>query len=391
MSNGTDQGSTVKAKTTWRTRSRARAAGVVAALAVAPAVMLFGMPTASATPVARGDLAVIAGDGSAGAPTTGPATSSALDNPVGMAVDLFGNVYIGDMGNNVVEKVTPSGHLSIVAGNGTMGAPVPGPATSSPLDGPHGVAVDAFGNLYIADTYTSQILKVTPGGTLSIIAGSGASGAPVPGPATSSPLQGPVGVAVGLFGTVYIADTYYIEKVTPGGTLSIIAGDGSYGPPTPGPATSSGFEFPSSVAVDLFGNVYIGDVGNSLVEKVTPAGTLSVFAGDGGHGAPTPGPATSSATYAPLGLAVDLFGDVYISASNDVEMVNPAGILSIVAGNGAVGPPTPGPATSSDLYNPVGLAVDLFRNVFIADEFNNVVEEVGGPLSPIECHFAVKL
>lgn len=386
MSDGTDRDRSGGGKAAWWTRSKARAAGVAAALATAPALMLFGMPAASAGPVPHGYLAVIAGDGSVGAPTPGPATSSALDNPVGMAVDLLGNVYVGDMGNNVVEKVTPSGHISIVAGNGTMGSPVPGPATSSPLDGPHGVAVDSFGNVYIADTYSDQILKVTPAGILSIVAGSGASGTPVPGPATSSPLQGPVGVAVGLFGSLYIADTYYIEKVTPAGTLSILAGDGSYGPPTPGPATSSAFEFPSAVAVSVFGDVYIADVGNSLVERVTPGGTLSIFAGDGGHGAPTPGPATSSATYAPLGLAVDLLGDVYISASNEVVMVTPAGTLSIVAGNGAVGPPTPGPATSSALYNPTGLAVDLRGDFYIADEFNNVVEEVGGPFSSIGCH-----
>ncbi len=186
----------------------------------------------------------------------------------------------------MVERVTPGGVLSIIAGTGTAGAPTPGPATSSDLRGPGGLAVDAGGNLYIADTANNPVERVTPGGVLSIIAGTGSAGAPTPGPATSSDLRAPQGVAVDAGGHLYIADTdnKLVEKVAPDGTLSLFAGTGAYAPPAAGPALSSPLDYPDSVVVDSSGNVYItsdddADGGNVVV-KVTPGGTLSIFAGN---------------------------------------------------------------------------------------------------------------
>ena len=330
-----------------------------------------------------GTLSIFAGVvGQSGAPTAGPATSSDLGTPYGVAVDGSGNVYIADTQNGVVEKVASSGALSIFAGVvGQSGAPTAGPATSSDLDGPSGVAVDSSGNVYIADYNNSVVEKVTSSGTLSIIAGIAWGGAPTPGPATSSGLS-PSGVAVDGSGNVYIADAGndVVEKVTPSGTLSIFAGVvGHSGPPTAGPATSSDLNSPSGVAVDSSGNVYIADAGNDVVEKVTPSGTLSIFAGRVGQsGAPTAGPATSS-DLSPFGVAVDSSGNVYIADyQNDVvEKVSPSGTLSIFAGVvGQDGPPTPGPATSSDLGSQYGVAVDSSGNVYIADYQNHVVEKV---------------
>jgi hypothetical protein len=131
------------------------------------------------------------------------------------------------------------------------------------------VAVDGAGNVYIVDD-NEMVERVTSAGVLSIFAGDGDVGAPTPGPATSSQLSHPRGVAVDGAGNVYIADfnNTVVEKVTPGGVLSIFAGSGTYGAPTPGPATSSNLGFPSAVAVDGAGNVYIADIGNNVVEKV---------------------------------------------------------------------------------------------------------------------------
>ena len=372
--------------------SRVRQAVTLAALMAASAVSMLAIaqpPSAEAqVPAGVGTLSIFAGTGTAGAPTAGIATSSKLNGPNGVAVDSSGNVYIADTAGNVVEKVTPDGTLSVFAGTGTRGAPTAGPATSSKLAVPTGVAVDSHGNVYIADTVNNVVEKVTPDGTLSVFAGTGTKGAPTGGPATSSNLAGPHGVAVDSSDNVYIADTdnHRIEVVKQGGnghvyTLAIIAGTGTAGAPTAGPATSSNLNYPNGVAVDSSGNVYITDSYNVVVEKVTLDGTLSIFAGTGTESAPTAGPATSSNLNYPTSVAVDSSGNVYIAdpGSSVVAKVTPSGTLSVFAGTGAAGEPTAGPATSSKLFQPAGVAFDSSGNVYIADKNNNVVEKLTPP------------
>jgi hypothetical protein len=323
-----------------------------------------------------------AGIGAEGAPTEGPATSSRLYFPEGVAVDSRGNVYIADTGNSVVEKVTPNGTLSIFAGDGSEVPPTPGPATHSGLSQPADVAVDSSGNVYIADSGNDVVEKVTPAGILSVIAGNGEEAAAKEGPALASPLHSPTGLAIDSSGDVYIGDTKNnrVEKVTPAGTLSFVAGNGSFGGPTQGAATASRLGFPQGLAIDSQGNLYIADIDNARVEKVTPGGTLSFFAGTGAQGAPIQGSATSSPLNHPSRLAVDGSGDVFIADTVNyrVEEVTPAGTLSFVAGTGASAPPTYGSSPLlSPVYYPLGIAVGATGVLYIADGSNNTIDRVG--------------
>jgi hypothetical protein len=310
-------------------------------------------------------------------------------------VDGAGNLYIASYFQEVVYKETPSGTLSIYAGLSSLthGLPVAGPATSSGLYGPSGLALDSAGNLYIADELNNAVEKVTPGGQLSIVAGltTGASGFPQAGPATSSHLFDPISVALDNSGNLYIADShnYVVEKVTPTGTLSIFAGTGADTAPSAGPATSRSVGETYGVAVDSAGNVYISTYDQHEVVEVSPAGYLSIFAGTGTSGTPTAGTATSSNLGLVGEVASDAAGNVAITDPTNhlIELVSPSGNLSILAGTGASGAP-PGsavPATSANLNYAEGVFWDGSGNLYVSDLFNSVVEEITGifPSPPV--------
>jgi hypothetical protein len=368
-----------------RATRRGRAGRVGAWGGLLAAVLFSFMAQGALASVPTYELSPFAGTGTAGLPTAGSATSSDLYTPVAIAFDSAGDVFIADYDNNEVEKATPSGTLSIVAGNGTAGAPTPGSATSSHLDSPSGVAVDASGDVYIANNQACDVVKVTPSGVLSIVAGNGTCGTPVAGTATSSPLGHPWGIALDSSGDLYISDDskQVIEKVTPSGALTIFAGIvGVFGAPTPGPATSSHLNSPLGVATDSLGNVYVADSYNYDVEKITPSGTLSVLAGEGSYGAPTPGPATSSELEDPYDVATDGAGDVYIADyyANSIDEVTAGGTLSVIAGNGNYGAPTYGvPATSSDLSGPEGVGSTAGGRLYIADTYNETIDLLAPP------------
>ncbi len=334
-------------------------------------------------------LSFFAGTGTPGAPTAGPATASNLGAPVTTASDGAGNLYIADATAHYVEKVTPQGALSIFAGTGANSAPVAGPATSSPLKEPGGLAADSSGDMYISDTLACEVVKVNPVGNLSIIAGTGTCGSPTPGPALSSNLKDPSEIATDASGDLYIGDAtaHVVEKITPAGTLSVVVGTGVVGTPVPGPATGTPVGQPAGVAIDTAGNLYVTDSLDGYVYKVTPSGTLSIVAGNGTNAPVTPGPALNSGFEELTGLAVDSAGNLYVTdfSGDIVCKISISGSLSVFAG-----PPTAGPPTSSSLHFPAGVSLDAAGDLFIADLANARVEEITGivPGPPISVQAA---
>ncbi len=337
------------------------------------------------TPTASGyTIGTVAGNGIAGSTgDNGLAASAELNGPEGVAMDSAGNLFIADYYNNRVRKVTPAGTISTVAGTGDDGFGGDlGPAIAARLSHPSGVAVDNAGNLFIADYMNNRIRKVTPGGTISTVAGNGTEGYNGDSiPATSAELWLPIGVAVDSAGNLFIAELtgYRIRKVTPAGTISTVAGNGSPGY-NDGPATSAGLNFPTGVAVDGAGDIFIADRGNNFIRKVTPAGMMSRVAGNGNQGfSGDGGPATSAALNAPSGVAVDAAGNLFIAdaGNNLIRKVTPDGTISTVAGNrtsssGGDG----GPATSAGISSPPGVIVDNAGNLFIADFGNNKIRKL---------------
>ncbi len=334
---------------------------------------------------AAGQLSIVAGNGPSGfSGDGGPATLAQLHDPSGITVDGAGNVFIADYGNNRVRKVTPNGVISTIAGNGTQGfSGDGGPAASAQLYYPWGVAVDAAGNLFIGDWGNSRVRKVTPGGVISTVAGNGAEGfSGDGGPAASAQLRHPYGVALDGAGNLLIADcgNNRVRKMTPDGVISTVAGGGTSGLGDGGPAFSAQLYYPWSVAVDAVGDLFIADSWNSRIRKVTPSGVISTVAGNGIWGfSGDGGPATSAQLFHPWGVSVDTAGHLFIAdyGNNRIRKVTPDGVISTAAGNGTEGfCGDGGPATSAQVNNAQGMTVDAAGNLFIADTGNNRVRKV---------------
>ena len=335
----------------------------------------------------------VAGNGTNGySGDGGTATSAELSTPDGVAVDTAGNIYIADTQNCRIRKVTAStGTISTVAGNGTCGYAGDGKAaTSAELFEPSGVAVDSANNIYIADWDNSRIRKITVStGIISTVAGNGTRGfSGDGGKATSAKMNSPFGVALDSAGNIYIADVdnYRIRKVTVStGIISTVAGNGTAGfSGDGGKATSAELQGPSGVAVDTASNIYIADSYGNRIRKVTAStGIISTVAGNGniGHSGDG-GPATSAQFYYPYGVAVDAASNIYIADSDNYrirKITASTGIISTVAGNGTCGySGNGGVATSAELCLGFGgVAVDGTGNVYIADQSNERTRAVG--------------
>ncbi len=346
-------------------------------------------PLATLTP---GIISTVAGNGTAGFTGDGAAATSAeLHEPRRVTLDSAGNLYIADAANNRIRKVAAkTGVITTVAGNGTQGSSGDGgAATSAELNYPGNVAVDSAGNLYIADTGNHRVRKVAAGtGIITTVAGNGTFGFSGDGGAgTSAELYNPYSAAVDRAGNLYIADegNNRVRKVAAGtGIITTVAGNGTGGFSGDGAAaTSAELKYPSGVAMDSTGNLYITDFYNNRVREVAAGtGVITTVAGNGTIGFSGDGGAATSAelNYPDNNVAVDSAGNLYIPDSYNYRVRKVAagtGVITTVAGNGTVGfTGDGGAATSAEFYEPSGVALDSTGNLYIADLYNNVIRRV---------------
>jgi sugar lactone lactonase YvrE len=335
-------------------------------------------------------IATIAGNGTAGyIGDGGAAGSSQLNGPTRIASDPAGNLYIADTGNNVVRRVDfVTGVIATVAGNGTAGySGDGGAATSAELHTPNGVAVDAAGNLFIVDENNAVIRKVAAAtGVITTVAGNGTPGfAGDGGPAISAELNQPDYVALDAAGNLYIAEGLNDRvRVVNGSTgiITTVAGNGTQGyAGDGGAATSAELYNPTAIVVNAAGYIYIADSGNSRVRKVNTGGIITTVAGNGTSGYTGDGGSALAAEISyPSGLALDNSGNLYIadSRNNVVREVNiGSGIIATVAGNGTagfIGDNGPGPL--AELHDASDVSINSNGNLYIADTTNSVIRKV---------------
>ena len=315
----------------------------------------------------------------------GLATSAELAYPDGIIVDTAGNKYIADTWNNAVRKVDINGIITTIAGNGTPGYNGDGGlAINSVLNSPNALAIDASGNLYVSDSYNLCIRKIDANGIITTVVGGGINGLGDGGLAINAQLQNPTGLAMDAQGNLYIADwsDHRIRKVDNAGIITTVVGNGTGGYNGDNiTATSAELNYPAGIAVDANGNLYISDSKNQLIRKVgtdgiitTIAGTTGVksFTGDGGL-------ATKATLKYPYSIALDAIGNILFSDQNNyrVRKINSSGIISTIAGNGNYAYSGDGGlATKASIAAPYGIAFDGAGNLYIADHGNNSVREI---------------
>ena len=324
-------------------------------------------------------MSVVAGTRAEGMAEAGRnAFTAPLRQPQALATDAAGNLYFAERGNHVIRMITRDGLIRPVAGSGQLGSSGDGgPAVNASLNEPGGVAIDAAGNVYVADSGNHRIRKVSSDGIITTIAGTGRQGMSGDGGrATEAELDAPTALAVDGAGNLFCVDygNNRVRRISAAGIISTLAGSSVPGfGGDGGPATAAQLDTPSGIAVDSAGSVYIADSRNHRVRKVSSAGVISTFAGNGMKGSYAGPSATESSLDTPSGVAVDAAGNVYIAQTTNVLVwrVTPDGRMKDHA-YFAMLPQNPG-----DIADPfASVAADRAGNVYYANRFINQIHIV---------------
>ncbi len=307
----------------------------------------------------------------------GTGAAAGFRYPSALAIGSDGSLYVGDFGNNLVRKINiSSGAVITFAGTGVSGY-ADGTLTTAIFNGTANIVFDKSGNLYVADEENNMIREITTAGNVVTVAGSGVQGG-ADGIGTAATFFHPEGMVIDANGNMYVADNNNtIRKINLSTKqVTTYAGTGVRGF-NDGPVASAQFSSPYAMAMDANGDIYVGDIVNNRIRKITVAtGTVSTFAGTGAQGL-TNGSAASATFYYPCGLAFDSKGNLYVAElkNNTIRKITTGGTVSTYAGTGQAGS-TDGPAASASFSQPIGLAIDASGNVYVADEYNNEIRKI---------------
>lgn len=286
-------------------------------------------------------------------------------SPTAISIDLFGNVYVADYANHAVRKITPEGVVSTLAGGRSGNTEL----ASSAFTGPSGIAVDWYGNVFVADSENNNIKQISPGGNIKLIAGS--TKGDVDGPLGLNRLSSPSALAIDdASGSIYITQfTSYVKRLKDGGIKTLAGGlridDGQ-----------SPFRFPLGIAINAQKELIIADYGKHQIFKINANDEVSVVAGSGMAG-DADGMASEATFNLPQGLAIDKAGNIYVAdrGNHKIRMISTSGLVSTIAGTGQYGA-VDGPALSASFFEPSGIAIDLEGNLLITDRGNHQIRKI---------------
>ncbi len=326
----------------------------------------------------------LAGLGGANGGVDGPGASARLRAPTGIAVK-DGTVYFNEYWNGAVRKVTPDGVVSSVAGLMGVHGSADGVGAEVRFERSHGIAVGPDGTLYAADCGDHTIRRITPAGVSTTLAGLAHSAGGTDGTGSAARFHGPEGVAVDQQGNVFVADTfsYTVRKITPAGVVTTIAGLAGTKGSADGKGSAARFDVPIGIAIDGHGILYVADggfdtfTGNSTVRKVTPDGTVTTLAGLAGQLGHADGKGSAARFYYPVGIAADKNGTVYVADSRNftVRQITPAGVVTTIAGTPGARGTADGTGAAVRFNLAQSMAVDSDGTLYVADTGNHTIRK----------------
>ena len=310
----------------------------------------------------------------------GTGSAAQFYSPRGVAVDATGTVFVADSSNNTIRKVTAAGVVTTFAGVAGSQGGTDGTGTGARFIDPYGIALDSSGNLYVADTSNNTIRKITSAGVVTTLAGSPGPQGSSDGTGAAARFREPRGIAVDSNGNVYVADyqNSAIRRITPAGVVTTFAGVAGSQGSTDGTGTTARFKDPFSVAADAAGNVYVADTANKAIRKITPAGVVTTLAGTIGSSGTTDGTGTAARFIEPRGIAADSNGNLYVAdyGAHTIRKISSAGVVTTLAGTGSNPGTSDGAGASAKFYYPSGVTVDIAGNVYVADTSNNTIRKI---------------
>ncbi|MEO6742755.1 MAG: hypothetical protein ABIP20_21145 [Chthoniobacteraceae bacterium] len=291
-----------------------------------------------------------------------------FNHPAGLAIDATGALLVADSVNRTVRRVSNGIAVAYAGLPGAQSGKDNGSGYAARFNYPQGTIADSSGNVYVADTFNGQIRKITPAGIVTTFAGESVSNSQVDGVGTHAGFAYPTGMAINPAGTLFVADSGFgsIRKITtPGAVVTTV----------PIPRI---LDQPLGIAVDAAGNIYVAETPRCVIDKITPAGVFSVFAGIPYSPGSNDGPALSARFNQPSGVAVNAAGEVFVTDSDNhtIRKISPAGVVSTLAGwPGRIGN-TDGTGTSAQFYQPRGIKLDTDGSLVVADTSNHMIRRV---------------
>ena len=328
-----------------------------------------------------GVVTTYAGTAGSSGSTDGAGAAARFSAPTGVAADASGNIFVADTGNNTLRKITSGGLVTTIAGlAGSVGS-VDGTGSAARFRSPFALAVDASGNVYAADTYNHTIRKITSAGVVTTLAGTANSSGSADGLGSTARFNFPSGVAVGGTGDIYVADSFNhtIRKITPGGVVTTLAGTAGIAGSANATGSAARFNTPLSVTVDAANTVYVTDTNNHTIRRITSAGVVTTLAGTAGSIGSTDATGSAASFNAPAGITVDGAGNAFVSdTTNDtIRMITSGGVVTTLAGTSVNGS-ADGTGEAARFNLPFGVALDSTGNVYVPDAGNHTIRKITG-------------